>query len=1135
MGEQQLPLEAVDEGEQLEAEDDEESGLVGLIAAWQELHDDPQAELPRYKLTPSPYPGLRSFASSEGLLYFGRSGEDEALAKRLEIFNVVGVLGGSGSGKSSLVLAGLLPYLRRFQRIPNRGGRWYLVTARPGKTPSKAIVDAVWTAVGEPLAKRPFGERALAATFAQFGVSEALSGTELLSACQEALVQFLLPAGKLDHDRLLRFANEELQTLDSISSGGMQVGAANLLIVIDQFEEIFREEVDRDGANAIVELVKAVHGRARQGLFIALTMRSEEVHRCAEYEGLSEIIFATSTQVELLTKERDIHAAIVQPARRVFDAWGVSYGYDEDERSTSPFSRDLVDLLTAETQRLSRTLDHKPDSLPLLQHALRAIWEEAIKRWGKEHRSGNSGWSPKLTLDDFRDRKASEPLQVCLNRCAENARQEALQEGARHVSEGTIASRRPAVSQMIDSAFTCMARMDDRGRWVRRFATPEEIATTAVLDVHAVRAKRPFHRIFAVVRHEPPYIGYEADRRSLVDAVMQVFCRRGYVLSRDDIQARRAGDTPHTATRTYDVSHESLIRSWEHCLSILEQAKSTRKALLETLEVANSLQAIKGKRNLARRLSLWVRGGEKRLAAEALRHVTLANLSPLFLPPRWLGETWAENQLIEEWQRTGNWGVPPAEKERLKTDKEAQRKLARARIRSIADLFHKSKLWNEGDGFWPSGHSRWLAKVALLPLAAVLTITVLGINGRNSNKIITLLGGVAGITDESARNDLVAAQSQLVLALSRANASSEENWTYLTYRLTQTTYVLDTATEILNQKARSILKNSVGRVGWSQLLPGNIQKTDVRCGQVSKTSGLPLVSTSEFSLKYVAPSGFAFVSSDARGLLSQTVSLDEGDKVCVDVRTSILLRVQPNGLIIYPLTIIDKSTGSDGIKSKVVRINEPGLVTLYAADSVNVDNAFNSRLVSYLSNNILSRKVQGFTTESTNGFAVPLEGDGQFLYISQISGVSQPQLLPDNACARIFGSCSADKADAYQNREFNGLKLEGGSYTLKLRIGANDPAAVGEPKCRSDQENCPQFLTLFRRMEGVAEKGIRFKQVHIGLPIVDARIDARGYLDLRDTSGRGWRYIVGWEAFTSALDDARSTIFPSSEDGAGEN
>ena len=60
-----------------------------------------------------PYPGLRAFEANEALLFHGRGRQIDDLLKLLGTGRFLGVVGGSGSGKSSLVRAGLLPALYR--------------------------------------------------------------------------------------------------------------------------------------------------------------------------------------------------------------------------------------------------------------------------------------------------------------------------------------------------------------------------------------------------------------------------------------------------------------------------------------------------------------------------------------------------------------------------------------------------------------------------------------------------------------------------------------------------------------------------------------------------------------------------------------------------------------------------------------------------------------------------------------------------------------------------------------------------------------------------------------------------------------------------------------------------------------
>jgi len=81
----------------------------------------------------NPFPGLRPFETDEYRLFFGREGQSDALLERLERSRFLAVVGTSGSGKSSLVRAGLLPALRR-GAVPGSEA-WFVTGLVPGARP----------------------------------------------------------------------------------------------------------------------------------------------------------------------------------------------------------------------------------------------------------------------------------------------------------------------------------------------------------------------------------------------------------------------------------------------------------------------------------------------------------------------------------------------------------------------------------------------------------------------------------------------------------------------------------------------------------------------------------------------------------------------------------------------------------------------------------------------------------------------------------------------------------------------------------------------------------------------------------------------------------------------------------------
>jgi len=88
------------------------------------LRDLLHSEAPPAERLPCPYPGLVAFGPEDAGLFFGRDQETDDISRRVQQQNFLLVVGPSGSGKSSLVSAGVLPRL-------TRDGRWLVQTLRP--------------------------------------------------------------------------------------------------------------------------------------------------------------------------------------------------------------------------------------------------------------------------------------------------------------------------------------------------------------------------------------------------------------------------------------------------------------------------------------------------------------------------------------------------------------------------------------------------------------------------------------------------------------------------------------------------------------------------------------------------------------------------------------------------------------------------------------------------------------------------------------------------------------------------------------------------------------------------------------------------------------------------------------------
>lgn len=1093
------------------------SAVAALVNAWKLQHDSPDTKLEDQIV--NPYPGLRAFDPAESLLYFGRRGEDATLARRLESHNVVGVLGGSGSGKSSLVLAGLLPYLKRFQRIPGRGGRWYLARMRPGQAPVKALIEALWEFVCAPLFTQEFGSRALRETFGPLGVAELPDEADYASACKAALTGFLTSGdGTLDHDKLIRFANEGLQTLDAAANGGLQVGPANLLIVIDQFEELFRDKVDQAGAGAIVELVKKVHGlRERQGLFITLTMRSEEMHRCAEHEGLSDVIFASSVQIELLTKTADLRSVIIEPARRAFGSWGISY---DRSSPTSPVEPDLVDFLVTQTQELSRTLAHKPDSLPLLQHALRVIWNSAVERWQRLTEDS----SPTLSKDDFAWYGKESPFRACLDGCADKTRAEAVAVVTAKLG-GDPASATTAANHLIDIAFASLARMDDNNRWVRSFASAAHIAKASIIEVaeddsaaattrHAIgrTLARDFRSLLGLLGLTLParykeifQTTDEQDaKKDVVTAALNTFRRAGYLFENGGV---------------YDVSHEALIRSWKYYQDLLKQARQTRDALYKA-DAELIRRAGEPRPNWASRMQNWWRGGRSRQAWEALHGINIVDLAKLFVPPRWLGKSWADAQL----SMTPQPGATSSD-----------------RLARIEETYRLARRWKERDGLKPPREMTRRMLVSVLPLPVIAAVWLPWSMLKAEQQLREMLTYSGGLSQDDIERDPVKARRQLDLALIAGKKIATRPWNQnLASYIFGRGPVEETAFQILDQKSRTVFRYMPGRIADTPIPLPTSELSDVSCSRADK-SGKEILSIAGLPLKYYAKlKGYSFLSPKPDQDDVPYMLFEQDDIVCASKNGELLLRIQPVSVIVHSLTLIAKTDGSSSLNI----VGSPTVVAFYDATSTEAEGKFGRDVATYIWTSALNGGIKYFKGQSdpyknVQAFVIPYQGKS--IHIVNIAGGSyQPYVMEKTDCGTYFKECSPAPASAtYGTRRFDNLKIEERPHTLEV-----SGVVPTQTDCKSDNEFCPQRLVL-RRLGSATpvgrpaaapalnspkssdqaatqampevQKTNRMNLIYVGLPIVDAVADDRGRIILLDSAGNVLQYLVGSNAFSDSI------------------
>ncbi len=194
----------------------------------------PESEPLRWDVTQqgSPFPGLKAFTERYEPVFFGRSREVTQLLRRLATQRLLVIVGASGSGKSSLVRAGVFPQLRDNAIPPS--AHWLRVTLRPTGLPFLALAEALIQQV-PPLAGDP--------------------DTSLVERCQ-TLAETL----RGSPDALLRCLQPVLD----------EQPHAEVLLFIDQFEELFTQASEADRL-AFLELIKQPSSRLR----CILTLRSD--------------------------------------------------------------------------------------------------------------------------------------------------------------------------------------------------------------------------------------------------------------------------------------------------------------------------------------------------------------------------------------------------------------------------------------------------------------------------------------------------------------------------------------------------------------------------------------------------------------------------------------------------------------------------------------------------------------------------------------------------------------------------------------------------------------------------------------------------------------------------------------------
>ena len=272
----------------------------------------------------NPFPGLRPFELGEEHLFFGREGQIDELLIRLNRTRFLAILGASSSGKSSLVRAGLLPALYS-GFLPNASSSWRVALMRPGSNPISSLA------------------RALNET--------SVFGVDIGDGFQTTFTETTLRRGALG---LIEVVEQARMPADE-----------SLLIVVDQFEELFRFKYSatkllssfNDDAAAFVKLLLEAIRQTTLPIYVVITMRSDFLGDCIVFRDLPQALNNSIFVISRMTRDQRRNAI------------------------KGPVAISGAQISTRLVNRFLNDMGENLDQLSMFQHALMRTWDY----WNDHH------------------------------------------------------------------------------------------------------------------------------------------------------------------------------------------------------------------------------------------------------------------------------------------------------------------------------------------------------------------------------------------------------------------------------------------------------------------------------------------------------------------------------------------------------------------------------------------------------------------------------------------------------------------------------------------------------------------------------------------------------------------------------
>lgn len=454
-----------------------------------------------------PYTGLRSFTEEESLYFKGRDLQVDQVTALLEQNKFLMVTGASGEGKSSLIYAGLIPNARA-GFFKAKYTNWVVADFRPERKPTTNMANG--------LAEK-------------FAIPSATIETELRRGFSSLVDLYTNSEFYTDEE------DDSWKQLTDQEKKEKKRKAANLMIIVDQFEEFFtnpenffKEAPSQDSqivVNLILETAR-IAIKKNLPIYVVCTMRSDYIGQCSAFRGLPEYIGFSQFFVPRL-KRKDLKQVIEEPAIL----------------SGNRISQRLI-------ERLVYDIAEGVDQLPILQHALSQVWRAASQ--GQEemdliHYAMVGGmpadelpdedqdrfqkWFAKLPdyhKDYYTETGLGKVIEIHASVLYENAW---IDYNTRHPDKPIT---QQDAKRIIALTFSCLTKIDN-SRAVRSRMTLSEI--TAIINSTQFSTK-------------------------LVGEVLNVYRQDGnsfirpFILSEDTTTKDISPDT------VLDITHESLIRNW---------------------------------------------------------------------------------------------------------------------------------------------------------------------------------------------------------------------------------------------------------------------------------------------------------------------------------------------------------------------------------------------------------------------------------------------------------------------------------------------------------------------------------------------------------------------------------------------